>query len=883
MWVVLLEVDGAAGDEMDVAVARSILDAIADDHPAALHSRDRVAFQAWVRAATAAEALETTAARWAMAAQRSDVRGWQVVRAEVLTPEEFEHDCDEPDVPVEPVSVPPGRTQLTPPTADEEELLRRAFHDPLTQLADPELFRAHVEHAVVRRRAPDSVVAVLYFDLDDFRWVNRSLGARAGDEVLMVVARRIAACVRPADTAARMGGDRFAVLVEETSRPSTSLVADRILEAIRAPHHVAGREVVVTASVGVAFSPPADRGDDLIANAEAAMRSAKQLGTGRPAMFDPDAAHPTGGGPSDPERRPETIAYVGLLQRAATVADECETLEEAAAILLEEICTHTGWSIGRLLVRDPESPHLTTPVLWSIARDRQAETGIGMVTSPSPGDIGLGAQVVATRQPAWRLDVSGGDGSPPAGEGAGMAIRTSFAVPVLVGHDVVAVLEFLTDRESEPDPSLVEVVASVGVQLGRIVERNRASAAVAAAEARLRAVVEACHDVVAVVGEDGTVVAHYEAPEALASASGEPSELLLDRIHPDDLPTATAHLDAVSAAPGGRRRFRCRVRQGDGSWKWMELLAHSLLDHPAVRGILLTVNRVANSDDAFERLHHAKRLARLGTWRFDVATGKTEWSEELYAILGLSPDDTVADLGVFLGAIHPEDRSRVVDAIEQRPGSEDPFSVEFRIVRPDGTLRRLQGTGSKVRDAAGQVVVEHGVTLDVTERQDEEEEQEEAALAVMRARWRELLKDSGEILTLVGEDGRVLFSLAPDGGPFAPAADWEHSVTVTDLVHPDDYGRAASLLWRALSSSGPVGPAELRVRCANGSWRWVESVAYNLLDDPLVGAIVVNSRDVTKRLEEELAEGSFADAIRDLPRGAVVGDGLAPPPTLAHH
>ncbi len=272
MWVVLLEVDGSAGDEMDVTVARSILDAIADDHPAALHSPNRVALQAGVHATTPTEALEVATARWAAAARQWDVRGWDVVRAEVLTPEEFERDCEEPDVPVEPTGVPLGRAEVTPPSPDEEELLRRAFHDPLTQLADAELFRAHVEHAVVRRRASDSVVAVLYFDLDDFRWINRSFGARAGDEVLMAVARRIAACVRPADTVARMGGDRFAVLLSDTSRPATSLVADRILEVIRAPHEVDGREIVVTASVGVAFSPPADSGDDLVANAEAAMQ-----------------------------------------------------------------------------------------------------------------------------------------------------------------------------------------------------------------------------------------------------------------------------------------------------------------------------------------------------------------------------------------------------------------------------------------------------------------------------------------------------------------------------------------------------------------------------------------------------------------------------------
>jgi diguanylate cyclase (GGDEF)-like protein len=314
MWVVLFEVDGRAGDPMDAAVARSILEAIADADPSGLHSPDRVAFQAWVRAASAREALEAAIARWRAAARRWDVRGWEVVRAEVLAPEEFQRDCEESDLPVE-TERPLGPGEGTPPNAQEEELLRRAFHDSLTELADQELFRSHVEHALVRRRPSESVTAVLYFDLDEFRWVNRRLGARVGDEVLVAVARRLATSVRPGDTVARMGGDRFAVLVENTSRAAASLIAERVLEAIRAPHDVDGREVVVTASLGMAFSPPADNGDDLIGNAEAAMRSAKHLDTGRPTIFQPDTAHPTGPRCADAGRRPEMVACLGLLER----------------------------------------------------------------------------------------------------------------------------------------------------------------------------------------------------------------------------------------------------------------------------------------------------------------------------------------------------------------------------------------------------------------------------------------------------------------------------------------------------------------------------------------------------------------------------------------
>ncbi|HEX2275208.1 MAG TPA: diguanylate cyclase [Acidimicrobiales bacterium] len=862
----LLEVDGSAGDPMDVAVARSILDAIADADPSGLHSPDRVAFQAWVGAMTASEALESATARWAAAARRFGVRGWHVVRGEVLAPEEFERDCDEADMPVE-SSTPLRRSDARAPDAHEEELLRRAFHDSLTQLADQELFRSEVEHAVVRNRPSDSVVAVLYFDLDEFRWVNRSLGARVGDDVLVAVARRIVSRIRPGDKAARMGGDRFAVLVENTSRTAASLVAERILEAIRAPHDVDGREIVVTASLGMAFSPPADRGDDLIRNAEAAMRSAKQLGTGRPGVFDADAGHPTGRELAEPGRRPEMIAYLGLLERAAKLANECETVEEAAGTLLEQICTHTGWAIGQLHVRDLENPDLTTPVLRTVGREREQGIGDRTATSALAGNRGLRAQVVATRQPAWSLDVSHDGDSGRAGADA-VAIRSSFAAPVLVGHEVVAVLELLNDREVDPDPSLVEVVTSIGIQLGRIVERRRARASLAASEARLRALVEASGDMMAVVDTNGDVVYQYERAGALHSPNGEPAERLLDLIHPEDRPTASAYLSPTHAPPGVSPAFRCRVLHVDGSWKWMEFVTNSPLDDPAVGGIVVRGTYVAGPDEPTQPLHEGHRLA---TWRFDLATGRREWSPKLYDILGLSSDDADADLDVLLGLTHPEDRPKVVEAIERVTASEDPVSIEFRVVRTDGSVRWVQGAASRVLDRSGEVVARHGILVDITDRKEEEE-----ALAAIERTWRELLKDSTEALTLLAQDGAVLFSLAPEGGPFAPAPQWGDAVTLADLVHPDDHGRVASLLAEVVVSPEPVGPVELRVRCADGSWRRVESVAKNLLDAPLVGAIALSSRTVATCREEQLAQDAFADRIDVAAGGPVVGDDLLP-------
>src|SRR4029079_17965796 len=98
--------------------------------------------------------------------------------------------------------------------AFEEQLAHQAFHDPVTKHTHRALFAERVRHAVARSRREHHSLAVLFLDLDDFKTINDSLGHAAGDQVLLEVGKRLSECVRASDTAARFGGDEFAVLLE---------------------------------------------------------------------------------------------------------------------------------------------------------------------------------------------------------------------------------------------------------------------------------------------------------------------------------------------------------------------------------------------------------------------------------------------------------------------------------------------------------------------------------------------------------------------------------------------------------------------------------------------------------------------------------------------
>jgi len=170
----------------------------------------------------------------------------------------------------------------------EMQLQHQAFHDSLTGLANRALFRDRVAHALARQARSHGAVSVLFSDLDDFKTVNDSLGHDAGDQLLVAVAERLRAVMRPEDTTARFGGDEFAILLEETDEAGTRRAGERILESLRSPFEFHGRQVVMRASIGAAVtSDSGTEPDDLLRQADLAMYTAKTSGKGRFAFYEP--------------------------------------------------------------------------------------------------------------------------------------------------------------------------------------------------------------------------------------------------------------------------------------------------------------------------------------------------------------------------------------------------------------------------------------------------------------------------------------------------------------------------------------------------------------------------------------------------------------------
>jgi diguanylate cyclase (GGDEF)-like protein/PAS domain S-box-containing protein len=170
----------------------------------------------------------------------------------------------------------------------QRRLTHQAFHDPLTGLPNRAQFLDALRAAMARAHRRGTGVAVLLLDLDGFKNVNDSLGHAAGDELLVGVAERLRAALRAGDTAARLAGDEFVMIVEDGAADDAARVAERIVNALRRPFTVQGRTVFTSASIGIVCRSETAEPESLLRDADVAMYRAKARGEHSYVLFEPD-------------------------------------------------------------------------------------------------------------------------------------------------------------------------------------------------------------------------------------------------------------------------------------------------------------------------------------------------------------------------------------------------------------------------------------------------------------------------------------------------------------------------------------------------------------------------------------------------------------------
>ncbi|HWC12373.1 MAG TPA: diguanylate cyclase [Acidimicrobiales bacterium] len=474
VWIVLLEADVGPGAVIEDDVVRRLLAGMGE-HSLGLHCQDRCAVQLEIAAANQADALRTALSRWHEVVSRSELRGWDLVRTEVLTREELAREIRAQDEAADPA---PDTEDDGPGPAEAygDDLLARLFSDPLTGLPTREVFWSRLERALATARDGE-VNAVACLKVDGVRGSDGRLRGTAAEQVVVAVAQRLVGSVRAHDFVAHLGTDSFGILIENSSERAASAIVERLVDGARAAVSVPRHEVVPTVRAGVVLAERGDTPDAVLGYADMALSPAQSSDRGGVELFRSGERWLASERlDSRVTQTHDRLGYLLLMQEVTVATNEAVTLEEAAEVVLHQVCARTGWLVGRLCLAAHDAPEqLLPPSVWHLPTlDRYQGLPAATQKAAVPSALSVAREVLVSGRPGYLADLDRAPERPAADALLGAGLRGAFAAPVLVGREVVAVLEFFTDEPIEPEASLVEVIAAVGIQLGRVVERTRA-------------------------------------------------------------------------------------------------------------------------------------------------------------------------------------------------------------------------------------------------------------------------------------------------------------------------------------------------------------------------------------------------------------------------
>ena len=260
----------------------------------------------------------------------------------------------------------------------------------------------------------------------------------------------------------------------------------------------------------------------------------------------------------------------------------------------------------------------------------------------------------------------------------------------------------------------------------------------------------------------------------------------------------------------------------------------------------------------------AQSLAHVGHFEMDIGNAKFPsrgyWSEELFRIFGRDPATGALSLEETIEqCIHPDDRRSAQHYANQTIAGNYDSEREIRIVRPDGGVRNIKAIARFSPGLGHRPDKLFGVVMDITDLKLAQEKVDRS-----ERRFRAMIEKTDETIALFSRDGTVLYSSPSASTLMGLSAGQLAGKHVWDLIHPDDKPRVANDLAAIFSVPGATVVSQFRTPHPSGDWRWVESAETNRLDDPNIGAIIVNVRDITARKSMERALTESNNRLREL-------------------
>ena len=488
---------------------------------------------------------------------------------------------------------------------------------------------------------------------------------------------------------------------------------------------------------------------------------------------------------------PDRDAHVVKLWEAiASAANHADTLEEAAQECLDAVCSLTGWPVGHLYVVTGSA--LVPTTVWHL-EDPEGFPALRQATASASLAVGEGlpGEVAACGHPVWIADVTQHPNFPRAAMPGGLEVGGAFAFPILLGTEVVAVLEFFSPAPAPVDHVLLDLVAKVGSQLSRVVERERAAERLAMSDERLRRILETANESYISMNADGAITEWNECAESTFGwlrheVLGRPlAEVLVPARYREAHQRGVERFLATGQGKVVGTTVELSALHRDGHELPIELAIWAF-DEGAEWTFNALIRDISVRKDAEERLKaserrlaEAQKVIGVGSWEWDTLADSVVWSDELYRIFGQSPEAFEPSLPALLALIDVRDRGWVAEALGNSKASGEPFEFEYRFTRPDGRQRVMHAKGEAIV-VNGHIKGMRGTARDVTDRRRNEQELQELRAA---------LESAVEGMAQVDTKGRYVS--VNDG--YAAMCGWRAEEMVgldwTSTVHPDEHDR----------------------------------------------------------------------------------------------
>jgi PAS domain S-box-containing protein len=422
-----------------------------------------------------------------------------------------------------------------------------------------------------------------------------------------------------------------------------------------------------------------------------------------------------------------------LVEVVATTSNLASSSDEALRESLKEICSALGWPVGHAFVLDAPAGSWRDRGVWFLADPvRFAAFRAHTESLTFRTHEGLPGRVLSTGNPYWASEVTHEGSVRRLEQLVELGFRSAMAFPVKVRDEIVAVLEFFSPEVTQPDDFVLDVMGHIGVQLGRVFERER--------------------------------------------AAGAFQELV------EELPVAIYRAEAGA----------------------------------------------------------------LGPWTY--VTSRVE------QLLGVDPEELMADPKVWLDCIHPDDRERVIAEEDAAVEGEGPYLSEYRVVRPNGETVWIQDEAMVFVDDEGRCCLQ-GVLLDISERKKAEEEKRQ-----QQERFQALVQNSQDAIALL--DGAGIFKYVSPAitklTGFRP--DELLGRSAFELAPPEERDEATASFRQMIEAGLPFEEIEVESKHRDGTSIWIEIHAVNRLDDPAVEGVVLNYHDITERKTHERLQSDLRQA-----------------------